>query len=101
MVFGFRKVLLPALFNFTSLDPLEFYFIHQGIKYHRYNAIWFVHIFFIPLIPIWYDEALWKAEGIYYKREIHWRGKLLNYVVCFIGLGFVFMIVVGIAGNFS
>lgn len=62
MIFGIRRVFLPALFNFTYLDFLELYFmVNQPIKYRRYNVFWFVHIFFIPLIPIWYDGALWKV----------------------------------------
>lgn len=100
-IVGIRKVILPAVFNFTACDPLEFYFLENEMEARRYNAVWFVHIFFIPLIPIRYSEALWKAQGSYYKREIHRRAKLIHYCFCLVGLVVALFIAGGIANSFS
>lgn len=84
-IVGVRKILLPAVFDFTADPLMEFFFENEGIKVCRYNVIWFAHIFFIPLIPVWYGGALRKEEGRlenYYERKITWRGVLINYGAC-------------------
>lgn len=98
MIVGFYAIKVPVLFDWSSdKDPVKLLAEQTGEKCTPYNKIWFGHVLFIPLVPVWIGQPLWKIDGEYYVRKLSTMGEFVNIVFSFPGI----LLVVAVASTFS
>ena len=82
---------IPALVDFSSQkDFIKRQSDWSGERRASYIDVYFAHLRFIPIIPLYIREYLWKIKGKYYIRNISSAEVVISWILLYLWwFGFV------------
>ena len=95
VIFGVYTIKIPALVDFSSQED----FIKRqsdwlGERCVSHIDVYFAHLRFIPILPLYIREYLWKIKGKYYIRNVSSAEAVISRILLYLWwFGFVLSLV--------